>query len=388
MAAGQEFIPFMLEMFKNPPDRNAPLPLGNRPSTVYGVTMPFHVLSLLAVIFRLHIRFRVVREPGLDDLWIVVAAIMKLVGLAAFFGGLDEGIGKHIIFHLDILQKTMIWFYIANSAYVTAAVCVKLSLLSQYLRIFRDGYRRRISLVLMILVSVWGAVFIFMAWFPCFPVSGYWDKSMSPPAKCYGFGYRTLPEAKNTLFAFSGSNMIFDVAVFLVPLTEYFRPGLKRKQILAMTGLFAFGSIVLLFAILRLWSGLKYNNTLVMYDFTWWISEVLIFSCLEIDFAIMCASMPIFWPSVKAAWTRIYVTQEVTVVHDRRSHFIDPRTVQMELSQRKSHESTCSLTKTTMQEASDEGPFYTSFDPETGRGPGSGIAQVEVQPSEQPVRWL
>jgi hypothetical protein len=145
---------------------------------------------------------------------------------------------------------------------------------------------------------------------------------------------------------------------------------------------------VLLFAILRLWSGLKYNNTLVMYDFTWWISEVLIFSCLEIDFAIMCASMPIFWPSVKAAWTRIYVTQEVTVVHDRRSHFIDPRTVQMELSQRKSHESTCSLTKTTMQEASDEGPFYTSFDPETGRGPGSGIAQVEVQPSEQPVRWL
>jgi hypothetical protein len=185
---------------------------------------------------------------------------MKLVGLAAFFGGpsapsimivtvadivlgLDEGIGKHIIFHLDILQKTMIWFYIANSAYVTAAVCVKLSLLSQYLRIFRDGYRRRISLALMILVSVWGAVFIFMAWFPCFPVSGYWDKSMVPPAKCYGFGYRTLPEAKNTLFAFSGSNMIFDVAVFLVPLTEYFRPGLKRKQILAMTGLFAFGSM-------------------------------------------------------------------------------------------------------------------------------------------------
>lgn len=46
MAAGEEFIPFMLEMFKNPPDRNAPLPLGNRPSTVYGVTMPFHVSTL------------------------------------------------------------------------------------------------------------------------------------------------------------------------------------------------------------------------------------------------------------------------------------------------------------------------------------------------------
>jgi hypothetical protein len=66
---------------------------------------------------------------------------------------------------------------------------------------------------------------------------------MIPPAKCYGFGYRTIKEAKDALFAFSGSNTILDLAIFLVPLTEYFRPGLSRKQVLAMTGLFAFGSM-------------------------------------------------------------------------------------------------------------------------------------------------
>jgi hypothetical protein len=38
-----EFIPIILGMFKNPPDPNAPIPVGNRASTVYGVTMPFHV---------------------------------------------------------------------------------------------------------------------------------------------------------------------------------------------------------------------------------------------------------------------------------------------------------------------------------------------------------
>jgi hypothetical protein len=82
---------------------------------------------------------------------------------------------------------------------------------------------------------------MFMAWFPCFPVSGFWTANLFPPAKCYGFGYRNIKETKNTLFAFSGSNMVLDVAIFLLPLTEYFRPGLKRKQVLAMTGLFAFG---------------------------------------------------------------------------------------------------------------------------------------------------
>lgn len=137
----------------------------------------------------------------------------------------------------------MIWFYIANAGYIMTAVLVKLSLLFQYLRLFRDGYRRTATLVLLTLVSFWGCAFAFMAWFPCFPVSGFWDKEMVPPAKCYGFGYRTIDEAKNTLFAFSGSNMILDVAIFLLPLTEFFKPGLNRKQVLAMTGLFAFGSM-------------------------------------------------------------------------------------------------------------------------------------------------
>lgn len=157
--------------------------------------------------------------------------------------GFKAGIGEHVINIFDTLDTTMKWFYVANAAYVMTAVLVKLSLLFQYLRLFREGYRRTATMVLLTLVVVWGCVFVFMAWFPCFPVSGFWDKNKVPPAKCYGFGYRTLDEAKNTLFAFSGSNMILDIAIFILPLTEFFKPGLNRKQVLAMTGLFAFGSM-------------------------------------------------------------------------------------------------------------------------------------------------
>jgi hypothetical protein len=42
-SAMDEFIPFIMNMMKNSPDPNAPVPLGNRPTTVYGVTIPFHV---------------------------------------------------------------------------------------------------------------------------------------------------------------------------------------------------------------------------------------------------------------------------------------------------------------------------------------------------------
>jgi hypothetical protein len=155
--------------------------------------------------------------------------------------GINEGLGKHLIYILNIFEPTMIWYYVTSAAYVTTSVSIKLSLLFQYLRLFRGDYRRTLVLVLLVIVALWGSVFTFMSWFPCFPVSAYWNRYLVPSGKCYGFGYRTVEEARDTLFAFSGSNMILDLAIFLVPLTEYFRPGLQRKQVLAMTGLFAFG---------------------------------------------------------------------------------------------------------------------------------------------------
>jgi hypothetical protein len=135
----------------------------------------------------------------------------------------------------------MKWYYVANAGYTSTTVCIKLSLLCQYLRLFREGYRRIITLIVLVMVVLWGCTFIFMAWFPCFPIRAFWDKISVPDAKCYGFGYRTAEEAKNTLFAFAGSNMSLDILVFLIPLTEYLQPNLKRKQVLAMTGLFAVG---------------------------------------------------------------------------------------------------------------------------------------------------
>jgi len=149
--------------------------------------------------------------------------------------------GHHLIYTLRELQPTMIWLYITNAAYHTTTVFIKISLLLQYLRLFQQGARRIICIVLLALVIVWGLTFSFMAWVPCFPVRNFWDRQ--PGSKCYGFGYRTINEAKFTILAFAATNMAFDIAIFLVPITEYFRKDLRRKQVLAMTGLFSLGSM-------------------------------------------------------------------------------------------------------------------------------------------------
>ena len=48
-------------------------------------------------------------------------------------------------------------------------------------------------------------------------------------------------------------------------------------------------------------------------DFTWWTPTTIILSCLEIDLAITCASMPIFWPIIEKSISAIFVTFEVQV---------------------------------------------------------------------------
>ncbi|KAF9702001.1 hypothetical protein EKO04_001061 [Ascochyta lentis] len=336
--AMNEFMPIIIEMMRNPPNPNEPLPLINHFGVAIGISVPFLVLSLIAVGLRLHTRLCIVHQPGWDDSFVTIASVFNLVAQITFLGGLKNGIGQHLIYILSTLPATMKWFYVANAAYTSTTVCIKLSLLCQYLRLFRKSCHRTITLILLVVVILWGGAFSFMAWFPCFPISGFWNKSMSPPAKCYAFGYRTTVEAKSTLLAFAGSNMFLDFVVFLIPLKEYFRPNLKRKQVLAMTGLFAVGLIVVLMAVLRLWSGLKYNNRgVVMYDYTFWLPEVLMFSCLEVDFAIICASMPIFWPTVRDAW-KITVTKEVIVMNEPR--FVDVEMSVERTTSLKSHEST------------------------------------------------
>lgn len=82
--------------------------------------------------------------------------------------------GHHLLYALPMFEKTMICYYVTTAAYTTTTVLIKLSLLLQYLRLFRTGYRRIVVIVMIVIVSLWGSVFSFMAWFPCFPVKGFW----------------------------------------------------------------------------------------------------------------------------------------------------------------------------------------------------------------------
>lgn len=76
-------------------------------------------------------------------------------------------------------------------------------------------------------------------------------------------------------------------------------------------------------AILRLWAIARFDRgeKKLAFDFSWWFPLKFIFSALEIDFAIITASIPIFWPVITRSLPQIFVTQEVHVTHHSNNDF-------------------------------------------------------------------
>ena len=90
------------------------------------------------------------------------------------------------------------------------------------------------------------------------------------------------------------------------------------------------GIRVVIMSFLRLWTILKYQRTPAdAMNFTWWYPLALIVSCLEINFAIMCASMPIFWPVFVQSMSQMFVVTKEVEVRVEYEDRLGPDTPQM-----------------------------------------------------------
>ncbi len=131
-------------------------------------------------------------------------------------------------------------FYILNASYTSSTAFIKLSLLFQYLRVVKRGtFTWKICVFLIIIISLWGFAFSFMAWVPCFPIHKYWDYMMRIPGKCYGFGIST---DRTTFVIYTSINMVLDLTVFAIPIT-LFQRDLSLKSRVGMVILVLMGCL-------------------------------------------------------------------------------------------------------------------------------------------------
>ncbi|KAI1343254.1 hypothetical protein F5Y15DRAFT_228860 [Xylariaceae sp. FL0016] len=296
-----------------------PEPVSNRPETIYGVTIVFLILSWICVMFRLYVRFNIVRAPGWDDFCVICYLMTVTAGSIATCMAVKYGLGQHFL-----LLEQWQWvgylktFYVANASYVTSTAFIKGALLLQYQRVFDRGFfMHRLITCLIVFVALWGFTYSFLAWVPCVPVWEYWIADEG--ATCYAFGAPSPGPFVATYESHTAINMLLDVMVLLIPLPLYFKEGTSFQTRMRLTGLLSMGTLVIILAIWRLVTIIDHQvATWPTRDPTWYGPISILLAVLEVDAAAICASVPIFWPVLTLHWGKIFVTQEVDITHETR----------------------------------------------------------------------
>ncbi|KAF2453666.1 hypothetical protein BDY21DRAFT_292640, partial [Lineolata rhizophorae] len=272
-----------------PPDES-------RAHEAIGVICSFTLLAGMTVILRVYTRFAVVRHSGWEDLLIVCAMIASIgVGICQ---GIETqyGMGRHIEYVAAVpgmLEKQFQALYASIIAYNFGLSFTKLSIMLQYLRIFASKSMRRACFVFLGVVILYGLWTVLTAIFGCIPIAYFWDRSID--------GGKCLPNYI-LWFVNAGLNISTDFSLVILPLFGLRRLQLPRRQKIVLMAILTLGGFAGVTSILRLYSLYIISRT---QDMSWDNTDPAVWSNVELNIGIMCASLPTLRPLIALVFPRL-----------------------------------------------------------------------------------
>ncbi|KAK3321791.1 hypothetical protein B0H66DRAFT_180863 [Apodospora peruviana] len=305
-----------------------PMPNVNRRETILGLCISFLTLSWLCVGFRLYARFKIIYSPGWDDLFVVLSLLTTTMGVICIIVATNTGMGQHIVLLApDVISNYLHIFYIMNATYCMSTALIKMSLLLQYLRLYRPGTALyNICRGLLVFIALWGIAYSIMAWVPCVPVPTYWTHLYNPTeeVKCYAYGSQLVSVFTATYESHAALNLVLDLLVMALPIPLYFQVDTPLKTKMGLVAIIVMGAFVNVFALWRFITMVQHKSTTSpTFDPTWYGPTPIVMAGLETASACICASVPVFWgPLIVSAASglrqMIFVTKEVQVTSQTR----------------------------------------------------------------------
>ncbi|PHH91908.1 hypothetical protein CDD83_9775 [Cordyceps sp. RAO-2017] len=217
----------------------------------------FTSLSCLAVWLRIFTRSVLVRNIGLDDYFICAAMLGTIAFWTAVLQQVRYGLGDEV--NPAILQQFLQSLLATIIAYSFTHLSVKFSIVLQCKRIFTEKSAQRVFFILILWLTVYGLFCFLSSIVTCVPIAKYWDDSI--PGGCI--------DRSNLHYALAGFNIVNDVALLIAPIPYLRNLQIPRRAKFVLIAVFACGVKGVDIAI---WSG------------------------LEINIAIICASVPALKP--------------------------------------------------------------------------------------------
>lgn len=173
------------------------------------------------------------------------------------------------------------------------------------------------------------------------------------------FGSKNPKVLFGAFVSHASSNMFFDLLVWILPIPFFKTLSLHGKQKKGVIALISVGIVVTILSAVRLFClTINRAGTYPVFDPSWYAPPIFIFSSLEVETAILCASIPIFWPIFKGlSRNKIFVTHEVEVRTERRNTHIEER----ELGYPSSSEGSSSTTELARHESEEQRYYKDSY---------------------------
>ncbi|KAK7724880.1 hypothetical protein SLS57_004151 [Botryosphaeria dothidea] len=175
----------------------------------------------------------------------------------------------------------MAWWEIAASAvYAPAVTCGKISILLFYLRLSPDSTFRVIILIMIFFVTSYSICSIFTLIFGCLPVRAIYDLTVPNP-KCIN--------RNAVILALSIFNIVTDLITLVLPMRIVLPLQMPKRQKVTLIIVFLSGAFVCASAIARTVLLIPLFNSP---DYTWNVVDQYVWSFIEINVGIICASIP------------------------------------------------------------------------------------------------
>ncbi|KAK2761722.1 hypothetical protein FQN54_001550 [Arachnomyces sp. PD_36] len=257
------------------------------------IVVSFTALALLTVILRCYTRFFLLKGHGLDDIFIVIAMLYwhEHMSISAY------GSGRHVQFvTLEMNTMSLKYLFASIHCYNVGLTTTKLAILILYRRIFVVKGMQITSIVLMVIVVLYGLSTIISGIWYCIPIEAFWDTTIKG-AKCVN---------QFTLyFANAGINIATDCAILILPVPFIKKLQIPKRQKVTLVVILSLGAFTCLTSIFRLTA---LHTLLKSKDPTWDQPATAYWSAIELNMGIICACLATLRPLVSRIAPRLLNT--------------------------------------------------------------------------------
>ncbi|KAL5414765.1 hypothetical protein PMIN04_008888 [Paraphaeosphaeria minitans] len=260
-------------------------PAGMAQTMLNTVVLVFTLMAGLVMFLRLFTRGLLIHKAGAEDAWIFLAMILSIGLTVTIALQVHNGLGKHIQeLTPAMMTDSLKTFWASVWIYNLSLTATKMSILTQYLRVFPIPRFRVACYVVIGFVALYGIWTLLGSIFLCFPVAYFWDKTIAD-GRCLN--------QEAIWFSNATVNIVQDIVILILPIAVLKSLSITSRQKKVLIVVFGLGAVVCLVSIIRLQTLVSISNSM---DPTFDNPPAAMLSAIETNVGIICACLPSMRP--------------------------------------------------------------------------------------------